>query len=107
MTLRQYLDQRGRKFRPFRWALLVPLGVWFAAPPHYSLLWLPAAIILFGIIAYALRGARCPRCHKFLGKFGGDYLGARIFGEADPSETPDRCPHCGLRLDEEIGPAAP
>jgi predicted RNA-binding Zn-ribbon protein involved in translation (DUF1610 family) len=109
MTLRESLDARMRRDKWITIAALVPCAAaWLSASPYA---WVgPAAFIVFGVIMYIRSTAiPCPRCGASLGRLGYRYFSA-IMGRArgyymERAEQLGKCPHCGLRLDEEIGPA--
>jgi hypothetical protein len=109
MTLRQYLDTQGRRDKWITAAAVVPCGAAWLLASHFA--WAgPAAAVVFAIIMHIRAAAiPCPRCGASLGRLGYSYFAA-VTGRAraydmEQAEKLGKCPHCGLRLDEEIGPA--
>jgi DNA-directed RNA polymerase subunit RPC12/RpoP len=102
MILAEYIDQRAERISRCRWLLLLPAGIWGFAPPYYSVLALPVAVVILLTIRYALRNPPCPRCHHRIRGIYGEYSPVQMFGETIAHDLVKECPHCGLRLDEEI-----
>lgn len=110
MTLRDYLGQRTRSSG---WMLIVFLAmglVWLFVPSPYH--WVAPAV---GIVFTALTirrslTTRCPRCQGRLGRLAVEAAAVRTAKDSAAHRRKldelGGCPHCGLRLDEEIGSKA-
>jgi hypothetical protein len=120
MTLRQYLGRPGFHDRYF----LLVLCAWIclgalifllrSTPGVAAMLVLPSSLLAYMYTPQLFRLVRCPRCHRRLSELAyvaiigsGPQLrwGPRIEKAARRAERLGKCPNCGLRLDEEIGPA--
>jgi DNA-directed RNA polymerase subunit RPC12/RpoP len=122
MMLREYLADT--KFQIWYWLFSVcyivvaVAAIYLLAPviggTLISVLVMPSLLLLFLLGPRLFRLIRCPRCSARLGALGywavvTSAQGAR-FRQARPIalqqiERLGKCPNCGLRLDEEIGPA--
>jgi hypothetical protein len=121
MTLRQYLGRPGIHDR--YWLVLPCALIWMGAllfllqsAPGIAAMVCVLSVPLMYIYAPRLfRLVRCPRCHKRLGELAyvavmgsGPQLrwGPRIEKAARRAERLGKCPHCRLRLDEDIEASA-
>ena len=122
MTLREHLADT--KYQTWYWLLsacyvvVAFAAIYLLAPviggTLVSTLVLPSLLLMFLFGPYVFRLIRCPRCSARLGALAYWVVitraqGAR-FRQARPIalqqiERLGKCPNCGLRLDEEIGPA--
>ena len=111
MTLRDYLETRGREGKWITLALLFPAGIVWLTASAYAWAGYAALFIFLAVMHIRATAIPCPRCKKSLGKLGYRYfIGAmrRARGyDSQLAEEARKCPHCGLRLDEEIEPSAP
>ncbi len=120
MTLREYLADT--KYQTLYWLLstgyvVVAFAAYFLLAPIGILdavLAVPCLILMFLFAPYLFRFIRCPRCSARLGALGYWAVMATVSGarhqrarasSLQQIERLGKCPHCGLRLDEEIGPA--
>jgi DNA-directed RNA polymerase subunit RPC12/RpoP len=124
MTLGEYLS--GAKYQTWYWLLSVGYVISVAAAIYLLepaggilvvVLGVPSLLLMFLFGPHLFRLIRCPRCAAHLGKIGywvvmTSALGRRLQRPARDIalrqiERLGKCPHCGLRLDEPIGAAAP
>jgi DNA-directed RNA polymerase subunit RPC12/RpoP len=119
VTLRQYVEMqtrvRGRVCAAILIASMLGTVVMKAYLPRVFGPWLfaPTGLSMAFVIFY-MGGLRCARCSKSIRDLATAYGGsisrgrgsseAKRLSEGLRFETLGRCPHCGLRLDEEIGP---
>lgn len=119
MTLRQYLADA--KYQTWYWLLsfshVVVLGaaIYLLAPvlggTLVAVLGVPSLLLMFLFGPQLFRFIRCPRCSVRLGALGYWAVMTRAQDARFQSVRPialrqierlGKCPHCGLRLDEEI-----
>jgi hypothetical protein len=119
MTLRQYLDRD--RYRDFGFVLMVCCIVGMCASayllkahPLAQALGLGCSMLLPISGLNLRRLIRCPRCSARLGQLAWIYALSRPGkrGRRHPTaviklEQLGGCPHCGLRLDQEIGTKEP
>jgi hypothetical protein len=112
-TLRQYLDQKAQQSLPIVALVALPsIAIMLFAPKPYK--WAALGGIAF-IVWFLCGGARripCPRCKHQIGELGSAYLAAKGGGRSVVAhrrrvEQLGKCPHCGLRLDEETAATSP
>jgi DNA-directed RNA polymerase subunit RPC12/RpoP len=120
MTLREYLADT--KYQTWYWLLsacyvVVAMAVFFLLAPRGildAMLAIPSMVLMFLFCPYLFRLIRCPRCSARLGALGYWAVLAMVQGARyqrarasalQQIERLGKCPNCGLRLDEEIGPA--
>jgi hypothetical protein len=96
MTIREYITRRAWKFVliamvPFLMLQLVvrPLLPHWQKLPHVTLLYFVLAVVW---VAVSVRRSRCPRCSQ--------PLGAAAMAVANNRKQFNKCPHCGVGLDD-------
>jgi DNA-directed RNA polymerase subunit RPC12/RpoP len=124
MTLRQYLAQNRYGdyygFLLFAPVICVPLSLYIAwrlgGTPIVMVIVAGANFVAFIAGHQLFRLIRCPRCSKRLGELGYTAVMSNIEGRRwglrrdiaiRRTEKLGKCPNCGLRLDEALGPAKP
>jgi DNA-directed RNA polymerase subunit RPC12/RpoP len=118
MTLREYLADA--KYQTWYWLLSASYPIGVAAAIYLlepaggvlvAMLGVPSLLLMFLFGPYLFRLIRCPRCSARLGAIAYWAVmtraqGARFQPVRDIAlrqiERLGKCPHCGLRLDEEI-----
>jgi hypothetical protein len=120
MTLRQYLAQNRYGdyygFLLFAGLIFLPATIffvwWLGGPPLITVLAAGATFAALIAAHQLFRLIRCPRCSKRLGELGYTAVMSNIEGRRwglrqniaiRRTKKLGKCPHCGLRLDEEIG----
>jgi DNA-directed RNA polymerase subunit RPC12/RpoP len=118
MTLRDYLAQD--RYLVYAWLPLIALCI--GAPASACcVIWLRGSVLFVVLAIFACLAAyfaatqllvkiHCPRCSKPLGQLACLVVLSRLphrYRDAENrAEKLGKCPHCGLRLDEEIGTKA-
>jgi DNA-directed RNA polymerase subunit RPC12/RpoP len=123
MTLREYLADT--KYQTRYWLLSVfcvisfGVAIYLLAPvvggTVVAVLGVPSLLLMFLFGPQLFRLIRCPRCSARLGALGYWVISTRAQGARFQPirdialrqiDRLGKCPSCGLRLDEEIGPKA-
>ena len=102
MTIREYVERRATVGRiVLVLGVLVELVVLLTMFPRLvgllgTLAFLIGLVPVLGLPYVVSRTAKCPRCRGSLSD-----ITAQEMGPA-PSKLPDRCPHCGVGIDDEL-----
>jgi hypothetical protein len=100
MTIRDYIQRRGKMARYVGFAYIVVLMIaaftlFPALMSDNGTLWMVVAMLPLVAVYYVIgQLTKCPRCQTSL------YLMAMQTANPFGGEIPNFCPHCGVSLDE-------
>ena len=99
MTIRQYLQRRSDRYATLAFVFLLAVGVAAGYAPRILAIRIVFAVLVGVVLAaafWSLFEIPCPNCGKPMGRVGFWLSMGRT------NKIPERCPHCGIGVDEEV-----